>query len=394
MNIKRLLLLFSTAFIMACPQQDPLFYKISREVKPLEPRIKGVPTKMVVFQYDGVNYGMYVASSSLHRYAGAAWDEPGKPDGRIFDLAATEHYLYAMVNDDSWLSPDDMELWRLGNSPGAVWERVYLSGHEGYSRLQAIYGETNGDGTPITGGYLYVGTSNSSPTSGGGNYAVFYLDDSVSTNSLVKAATGIHLLTGAASDGGTNHYFSTKGGNGIYRYDGTVVPPATSSVVGMIKVGAKIVAICANGNLFEVTPGSPGSTSRLNSNSNRDLRGPAAVWKNNAGVDVLLLVALNDTPTHGYREILLNASGTLDAGTIDLRHPGNAPTTEPDSNRYDETINPKPLVSIFQAPASIDSARTLFASVQGTGTTTNGTDGGLWSYRGNRDGGWQWNAEE
>jgi hypothetical protein len=51
-------------------------------------------------------------------------------------------------------------------------------------------------------------------------------------------------------------------------------------------------------------------------------------------------------------------------------------------------------VSIFQAPSYIDPDMTLFSSVQGTWTSTNVTDCGLWSYRGNRVGGWQWNAEE
>jgi hypothetical protein len=35
----------------------------------------------------------------------------------------------------------------------------------------------------------------------------------------------------------------------------------------------------------------------------------------------------------------------------------------------------------------------LFAAVQGTGSTTNDIDSGVWSYR-ERDGKWQWNAEE
>jgi hypothetical protein len=64
-----------------------------------------------------------------------------------------------------------------------------------------------------------------------------------------------------------------------------------------------------------------------------------------------------------------------------------------ESDRYGETIGSHPVNYLFQVPDYIDPDMVLFAAIQGTGTASDGTDGGVWSYR-DREDGWQWNAEE
>jgi hypothetical protein len=389
-GLRSLLLLLLALFATSC-KQDPIFYKISREVEPREGRIKGVPTKMALFEYESGKWGLYVAGSSLHRYAKnkdgeAVWDDGiiSLPEGKVFDLAATKNYLYVLID------PDDPKLYRLGQSP-ADWERVKFKSGEGGS-LQAIYSETNSEGIPVT-GYLYAGVGQ------GSSYAVFYTDENNTDLNLTRLKEGTSLLSGAAFDG-TKHYFSTNG-DGIYLHnsDNTVtkISAGTETVTGMIQIGntdVYIVALCYDGDIYKV--GS--STTKLNSEAiGYHFRGPATVWTETDG-SRLLLAAVSSTPTHGYREILLDSGplATGAAGEILLRHPGDAnPTTVDDDDLYDDTIGIKPINSILMVPSSINSGPNplLFASIQGTGTSEKETDGGLWSYR-IRDSKWQWNAEE
>ncbi|MDR2135209.1 MAG: hypothetical protein LBO76_01190, partial [Treponema sp.] len=119
-----------------------------------------------------------------------------------------------------------------------------------------------------------------------------------------------------------------------------------------------------------------------------------AVWTDTTGT--LLLAASQvsistNNYVYGYRE--LDISGGLPE-TVTMSEPGlKTPSTGDDNKRYKDTIEPKPVNAIFQAPAYIDSEKTLFASVQGRGVAKDNTDGGLWSYRA-RGGVRQWNAEE
>jgi hypothetical protein len=384
-----------TVLLASCTQ-DPIFAMISREVKPREPRIKGVPSKMAVF-----NGAVYVGGTSLHHYAGAgdaaAWDEINipQPPGGIIDLAATNGNLYVLTNADS------PALYRWDGNMDGDWVHVPFSNTD-FPRLQAIYGETGDAGEPVTGS-LFAGARRANvSTNDKQDYAVFCIDDG-GPNSLQPVLSGTALLTGAAFDNGS-HYFST-GGGGIYRWPGSGDPTNISggkNVRGMIRIPAGIVlAFCYNGEILKVLPS---SVVTLNTNQiGLEFRGPATVWRDNAGTPSLLLAAVTAPDssygsTYGYREINL-LSGPVAAGNpgvIELREPGTPttgyPSTMDDNHRYRDTIATKPLNAIFQVPGGIDPEGPLFASVQGTGTMKGDTDGGLWSYR-IRTGGWQWNAE-
>jgi hypothetical protein len=382
------------ALVLAACHQDPIFDIISREVKPQEPRIKGVPTKMALFNRalpPAEDWGLYVGGYSLHRYAQAAngsgiavWDEgeiPQPPD-RIFDLAATRNALYALTGMET------LKLYRLAQG-SAAWEEVgFESGDQGFPRFQAIYGVTNEEGSP-EGDRLFVGTSNNSPAeSGSADYAIFYTDG----GALQPLQTGTALITGAASDGSI-YYISTNGGS-TYVMDGAGITVITSDrIAGMIKIDSGILALCDNGDILHAAGG---SLNKLNSkDTSFRFRGAAAVWKGENGERLLLAAVRNSDPVYGYREVLLDQGplSNFTAGEIRLRHPGSeAPTTVGDDKQFKDTIEPKPVNAILQTPRSIDPAGTLFVSIQGTGTMQNDIDGGLWSYRA-RDGIWQWNAE-
>jgi hypothetical protein len=336
---------------------------------------------------------MYVADSSLHRYAksgnSAVWDEgtiPQPPPGKIFDLAATDNYLYALMD------PDSPKLYRF-NRTG--WTEVgFVSGNQGYTRFQTIYGECGSDGKPLTGNdHLYVGASNS-----GGAYAVFHTESGNLT--LLKSGTGL-LLSGAASDSSNNHYFATDGGGVYTAASGSSLDAPASwgpvsgtdgAVKGMIQLSStSVIAIRGNGDILTLS----GSSAAAKSTSNvQNLRGAAAVWEGNGNKLLLIAVQIpisTSNSTYGYRELVLS-SGSL-PGKIEWKEPGTAPSTADDNKRYRDTIEPKPVNSLLQVPTDIDDEKTLFASVQGRGVSQNNTDGGLWSLR-KRDGILQWNAEE
>jgi hypothetical protein len=317
----------------------------------------------------------------------------------ILDLAATTNYLYTLTNADS------PAMYRWDGDTGHPWEHVPHSNSD-FPRLQAIYSQTDDQGKALT-DYLFAGARttglNWDDTK---DYAVFCLTDSPpSTNTppvwtTVKTETA--LLSGVVREG-VKHYFSTSG-DGIYLWDGSsdsVQITGEKNVKGMIQISnpALILAFTYAGEIIKV---SGTSTVTLNSVwSGQYLRGPAAVWRNTLGDLLLVTVITPDStygPTYGYREIRLNSGplATSVPGEMALREPGNPatgfPSTMDDNSRYRDSIASKPVNSIFQVPSDIDSEMPLFASVQGTGTMKNDTDGGLWSYR-LRDSGWQWNAE-
>jgi hypothetical protein len=396
---KRSLILLSLALLLGASCRDPIFDKISREVKPREPKIKGVPTKFAV--YDDF---MYVAASSLHRYGkyqggnAAGWDhgEWAGPPGRVIDLAATTNYLYALVDYNS----PGIWRWKTGMPK---WER--LGGHGGSP--QRIYGETDSEGKPVSGGKVFVGTLMGDPGPNGIDYSIYYADEAESSPETVfkpfplTERTG--LLTGAAFDGGT-HFLATTG-RGVYAWDGTSSPVQLAntsnaddknrSLQGIIWTGAKVFAFGRGGDMYKVEPG--GFTEILA--GSYTLTGALAIWRPEPGAgEGKILLGIKDGSDYGYREVRLNLStGELilnNEGKVDLHDPGSSPpSTVTDVDLFDTTLRPHPVNHLFQAPYSVDPAMILFAAVQGTGSTTNEIDSGVWSYR-NRDGKWQWNAED
>jgi hypothetical protein len=381
------------ALLAACTQ-DPIFAMIAREVEPREPRIKGVPSRMVIFDYSSGDNALFVGASSLHRYKSGTWDQNfPQPPGGVIDLAATQTYLYALVDADS------PQLYRLGRGAGS-WEHIPFN-EKVYSRLDSIYGETDSEGIPQS-NYLFVGSRGGGNETDTGNYAVFYINGGSMTFTQIADETS--FLTGAVYDGTANHYFSTKG-HGIYKASGsppggfTKISSPRNKVSGMIYIDSsppKIIALCHDGYVLSVASSS--GVSELGP-AGYNFTGPLAVWKTSSGNARLLLAAVRTmSDTYGYREIPLYTGplSTLSPGSLTIQMPGTTSgvdtSTMDDSKHYQDTVEPKPVNAIFQVPSSVDSAMPLFASIQGRGTSKDNTDGGLWSYR-IRDGIWQWNAE-
>ncbi|MDR3341848.1 MAG: hypothetical protein LBT14_03500 [Treponema sp.] len=339
--------------------QDPIFYEISFEVKPLEPRIEGTPTTLVQCKdsfYVGSRF-----SETLYEYSDARWKTlPEQPGGPIIDIAATDDpgTLYALTGN-----PGTLTLRKKDMVTDSTWETI--RNHADYPVLQSLYADAT---------LLFLGAQKKI---GDNTYAILYYDSENNTLQIVKEGT--KLLTGAAFLGST-HYLATSG-DGIIKVTDPASPDdapadtAPNNIIGLVRVNSRIVAVSSDGYMLYSDSGAftPVSTGY-------HFTGALALWKKDE-VQLLLLGihGTGSSTTHGYREILLQ-NGELDLGTMGLRTPGNEdPSSVSNRDIYNSTLGKHPVISMIQAPDT-----TLFAA-----TAKNG----VWSYR-QRDGEWQWNAEE
>jgi hypothetical protein len=379
-------LFLALALTGAC-NQDPIFHSISQEVKPAQPRIKGGPTNMVVFERYQTEPQpiLYVASgTSLYWYAKArsqtgnpGWDRSehriDNPGGQIKQLAATSRYLYAITGEG---------LFKIGKE-GAAWTQVSTD-----TSFQTIYAaddkvfvcfESGSDGTTK-------------------RYTTKYIDETGSNT--LESLPGLSnvdkcLLTGAVFDG-TDVYLATEAG--IWRKQPGVNPArigaADLQFVGIINLKSEaapyIVAMSRNGKLYRVSS----SLTQLSQQVSNYATGALALWRNPgvndrpvqillAGRQDSLTTSTTSGYTYGFQELpLISWNGTGPSSSF--RVPGSYPTSTADSDRYTSTIGKHPVNHLLQTPYEIDSGMTLFASTE---------TGGLWSYR-SRSGTPQWNAEE
>ncbi|MDR1956795.1 MAG: hypothetical protein LBQ30_08085 [Treponema sp.] len=329
-------------------KQYAIFYSISLEVEPVDPKIKGMPTNMVVV---GTSlYGASKFSDTIHCYSESRWTElTPKPGGQILELAATNTKVYALTGE-----PGSSILYSMdtGQSP-REWKPVASSSHP---NIQSIYG---------AGDSLFAGAMTGSDT-----FAVLYDKD----GTLQALEGDMGLLRGAAFDG-TAYYLA---GTGIYTLTDTTLSQVSGtagvSVVGLITVDSTILGVSRDGKLFFNDSG--GFTSV---ETGATFTGALGLWKKDAAAasHTLLLLGIqggSTSTTHGYREIILK-DGKLDTDKS-LHIPGKDPSNSSvsDYDKYNSSLGKHPVVMLRQAQDGI-----LFA-----GTTKNG----LWSYRNE-----QWNAE-
>jgi len=340
---------------------DAVFYAVSLEELPLEPRIAGPSTNFVLF-----NGKMYVAAKgSIYCYDSTGYEnedyKSGKwssisAGGRISHLAATTGNLYALDGNRIITYDSGMNL-----NPDPI-----LQG----KNIQGIFAADD---------ILFIGLSDE----------VYYKKDGGDTAKI--NASGFSRLCGAAGDA-ANYYLCSTGGSGMYYKEKTsfttsgteitaspVANNVNSNFTGILNLSAdQVVAISRTGTLFKVS--SAGMTTAASFSDSRRATGALGVWKK--GSDSLLLVGRQDMTstavrgyTHGYIEIPFTAAGI----TGSFNEPGRTtPSTMDDHERYVSSISKHALRYFYQAPDGI-----LFTS----------TNHGVWSYR-MRDGKNTWNSEE
>jgi hypothetical protein len=372
--LRRLFLGLVLGITLVSCKQNPIFFSISQEVEPRDPRINGMPTAIVQ-----VGATLYVASrfsETIHQYGNGRWSSiPRQPGGKILELAAAGNHLYALAGD-----PGSQGLRKLNMNNGGTWETV----ETGNADVQSIYG---------AGDYVFAGimtdTGKSSDGTSVNGFEIWYTREDTAILRRLKERTA--FLTGAVHDGttyylavGTNEIdITSEPGGGIYTFNGTGVTmsPAAGSeklnMVGIIMVKDIVVGITRGGGIvygkdgnFEVSSHSITFTGAL------------GLWEKEGRHLLLLGIQGGSSSTvHGYREVKLRPDGTLDSGALGLQIPGEDPehSSVTNNNKYNSTIRRHPVMGFLQAPDTV-----LFAA-----TVKNG----LWSYR-ERDGEDVWNAED
>jgi hypothetical protein len=372
------LLIFAVVFA-AASCSDAIFFTISQEVKPVDPRIKGTPTNFAV--YDNA---MYVASGkTVYRYKDGSWTDM-EPGGRISQLAATTGALYALCYTDS-SSGVEYFIKKYDTTNG--WQNV-TGNPTGNNLYQHIYAADD---------VLFISAASSVGQAPTDDYIVLYVQNSSSTTINSSWGTGVKGEISGAVKSGSDYFISTKE-HGILHTSGISSAPTAISgsdgifFVGMIKLdNSSIVAINRNGHIYTVT------TSAVTRHGNislgtRSASGALSLWEDKDDTSKkLLLVGRQEMSeytvtsgyTYGYVELVLDSSGNI---TGEYKEPGNGtPTSVVDGNeRYTSTIGKRPVNHIFEVLAGVDADRILFASTQ---------NNGVWPYR-QRDGEFQWNAEE
>jgi hypothetical protein len=354
----------------AC-DQSPIFFEISREVKPTDPRIKGNPTHIVE-----IGNSLYVASrrnGTIYRYYTGRWSSFSSKGGSILELATDGTYLYALTGSDP-MSSTSVSKYKVSDDSAQPddpprWEK-YLIANAGL--IHTIYGA----GTDETNGKLFAWTNSKK--------LVVY-DDDTGWHELKR---GVDFLNGVAYWDGT-YYLAVTGG--IYTFDGntlseSVLPNTQGNVVAVMSVGNRLVALYSGDFLRfsdSYQSGSPVNFAENNYVSSPHFSGSIGLWTDPVNpANSLLLVGVRGgsySTSHGYREIPLT-DGSLNTNKLDFQTPGkNSPSSVNDNDRYGSTIGIHVITALHQAQDG-----RLFAAT---------TKKGLWSYK-ERDGTPVWNAEE
>ncbi|MDR0568656.1 MAG: hypothetical protein LBG87_05570 [Spirochaetaceae bacterium] len=343
-------------------KQSAIFYAISQEVEPVDPRIDGMPTNIVK-----LGDTVYVASrfnGDIQRYADGSWKNLNQqPGGKILELAGTDAYLYALTGD-----PGSAGVSRYDPAEGG-WQTITVSGN-----MQVIYG---------AGEYLFASVMH------GSGFDIQYARDGDTSFTDLKTET--KLLKGAAVLDGV--YYLATAGDGIFTFDGDSAQGPTAingeaeakaNITGVITVMNTIVAVSKGSILYGNAEGFTAVSGGVTFTGGLGLWEGVVTKKNENEEDEevplkLLLLGTqgaSGSTTHGYREIVLTAEGTLNPDAMGLYSPGTHDNSSVrNADKYNSSLRRYPVIGFLQAPDTI-----LFAAT---------VKSGLWAYRNN-----VWNAEE
>jgi len=373
--IKSVFLLSVFSFLTFVSCNAPVFYTVSLEELPLDPRIEGTSTNFVEF-----NGSMYVGErlrGTIHCYyknSNNKWQwRRHSAGGNLTHLAATSNNLYALKsNKIDFFSASAASITLDGQipaKPGVTIDAIYASNNK-----------------------LFINART------GSEYSIYYYDENSEDFLLINTdESSLSMLVGTAYDG-ENYYFCFKDDVGIYTSKDLTSAQLIENSGGNYftniidfenaQGNTVVIALSRTGRLFSVTED---NISQLTGAFSDDRLATSAlgIWKKdiNGSINDLLLVGRQDMTTsvttgytHGYLEIKIKNDDSEDIFTGSLNEPGSGTTTVSSHEHYIASIGKHGVHFIFQAPDGI-----LFA----------GTNHGVWSYRAHRsDSKETWNAEE
>jgi hypothetical protein len=318
--------------LSSCDQFD-IFYKISNEVAPKEPKIEGSPSKIVK-----LGDRLYVANGNLWEYKSDNWEKISKPSGNVIDVAAGSNKLFIMDKNYN----------------------IYFQGTDASGNLTGGW----------SGNLAGINTCKIA-----GSEAIFAANDILFGSQRSDMITGVVFLN-------SKYYFATpKGVSTSSTFDGvrTLIEDTKDSFIkGIVVIDTNIVAVSSGGYIYQIS--SSDAVTPLNKTIK--FTGAIAIWtpqswtSGNNGRLLLLGVDKNTDYNYGYREVNVDGSGILDNS---FSEPGESIENH---STYLSTMDLRAVNSIIQAPNlyNSDGKPVLFASTQ---------QSGLWACRNG-----EWNAED
>jgi hypothetical protein len=356
-----LFIVFLLTVFISC-DQDSIFADIAVEPEPVDPRVAGSPTNIVVL--DGWIYMASMGSDVIHRYKNNQWDV-FSASGKVAGLASTSSKLYALVyHGDNRMDSSIVEY------TGTDWITINRDNADSYS-FQSIFGAED---------KLFVGGN------AGGSWDVFYVND----NNLTKVISNTAPLTGAAYENGS--YFIATGGGGIYRVSGqnlSATPMAGSqgNITGIVNVNGTITASTRDGRILT------SSGTGFNTILKEDIiyTGAMTVYKEyteNQWKNSLLLLGVQTSGSYnkGYRELALVNGMMPNDGRIPVIPGGELSSVKPENkSKYEASIARYSVYHIIQVPSQVDTFPSnpqgweplIFASTAGKGVYV--LRNGLWN---------------
>jgi len=362
-----IILIIFTSFVFCFGScNDPIFFYVSEETKQNDPRISGSPTKFV--EYDGF---MWVASGKrLYNYKDGIWNLT-RFDNWISDIAATENNFYICFES------------------GGAKTRFIRQFEQPQNKIYAdIQLPQSAQTIHVVNKILFLSAEKNN------NYSIYYFDDEVMTEPELLS-TGDYtpsVILGAAYDG-TYYYLCTSSGIvcADNQFKGSLIQ-GSSTFKGIINLNNTTVAAITRGSssnvaLHIIKEDGIGTSVATFPKSDHKSSGALAVCIKEgksillAGRQESLVYTTTTGYTYGYMELLLDEDKNPINNTFN--EPGRAPTPptsiEGSYDQFISSLGKNPVNHLFQSSDGI-----LFASTQ---------QRGVWSYR-ERDGNWQWNAEE
>jgi hypothetical protein len=338
--------------------QDSIFADIAVEPPPLDPRIAGSSTNIVV-----LNNTVYIASigsGTIHSYNNGKWST-FSADGKVVGLASTSTKLYALVyhgNDRLNASLIEFD----GNDRVTI-EKGDANSHS----IQSIYG---------AGDRVFAGGR------AGALWDVFQVNGS----SLVRLISNTAHLTGAVFH--NSDYYVSTGGKGIYKVSNanSAITGSEGNVTGIININSTISAVTWDGRIMVNT----GTGFVTISKEDINYTGAMALYKEyqNQRKDSLLLLGVQTRGNYdkGYRELALvngemptdGRSPVIPGGELSSVKPGN-------KSKYEASLARYSVHHILQVPFEVDNFRSssasgeplIFASTAGKGVYV--LKNGLWN---------------
>ena len=263
---RAVLLLFLVLIILSCAQ-DSIFYNLSMEPEPKDPRIAGSPSNMAV-----VNGNVYVAtrmSGTIYYYGKNGWSSMGTPEGSLGELTSCTNsgttYLYVLV----FTGGNPRGSWAIYRYEGNnKWEKIPVAAAARDYNIQALYS---------AGGKIFAGGQNSSDYQ---NYGIFYYDP-VTNNPLKLIQNNTSFLSGAAEIiPGGDIYLATSE-TGIFKFSGTAISGSVkidvNNISGIIETGGVLVAVSSGGGIYTINPGDTEFKHLLSAGVN--FTGAISFWK-------------------------------------------------------------------------------------------------------------------